>query len=66
MNELFAQMNYYSNSSHTDELFARTNILRIDDLNKYLLGIYAYKLARRDQVQTAKHSYNTTMYFMAS
>ena len=47
--------------AHTNELFARTNILKIGDLNKYLLDIYAYKLARRDQLQTAMHSYNTRL-----
>ena len=48
--------------SITDELFAKTNI-KIDDLNKYLLDIilYAYKLARRNQLQTAMHSYNTRL-----
>ena len=25
--------------AHTDEISSRTNILKIDDLNKYLLGI---------------------------
>ena len=44
--------------AHTDELFARTSILNIDDLIKYLLGIYAHKLASRDQLQTAMRSYN--------
>ena len=41
--------------AHTDELFAKINILKVDDLYKYLLGIYAYKLARRDQLQIAMH-----------
>ena len=47
--------------AHTDELFPRTNFLKVNDLNKYLLGIYAYKLARRDQLQTSMHSYKTRL-----
>ena len=47
--------------AHTDELFAITNILKVNDLNKYLLGIYGFKLARRDQLQTSMHSYNTRL-----
>lgn len=45
--------------AHTSLLFYRTKILKINDLNKYFLGLHMYKLKMQDNLPTVTHGYCT-------
>ena len=45
--------------AHTNELFYKTQILKIQDLSKFSLGLYDYKLHMNDNLQLTEHNYNT-------
>ena len=45
--------------AYTNELFYKTQILKIQDLSKFSLAIYGYKLHMNDNLQLTEHNYNT-------
>jgi exonuclease III len=45
--------------SHTDPLFRRTNILKLDDLHTFQLAVYGYKLNARGAFTLPVHEYHT-------
>ena len=44
--------------AHTNELFYKTQILKIQDLSKFSLSIYGYKHHMNDNLQLTEHNYN--------